>query len=482
MNDGVFEEQIDNDLLGTFEGLAKKSGQWKGALCELCDNAFDKDARKIVIELRTDGKERGFAIKDDGVGCDKLSLFVGLGHRRETRENRIGRFGWGAKTALLWIAHDLGALLAIESVTKTHVFSTSATFNQIGKERKVTVRSKPALERLAGTSIRLSNIRRPHVPAGKDEIGKLKAELGFIYSRAIEDGRSIVVEEITRRRGREVHLVDAYATPAFAQEVTDEFKVDESRRVRLRVGLVAQGQDPEKPGLHYRYGFRVIEPSSGKGCNGYSTSRVFGYVDLVGNGWRNSLSTLKDEVYDEGTLYAQIFQRIEPLLKAAQSQLMVAESAALVAEVEERMNKVVGIDRDKKAKRGRGKKKGAKEPTGSGSGHTRAENEQPGATFGGRGPGRSINIAFVDLKSDQVGEFSGNDVRLNIAVAGVSRAKNSGNADAIFAIAMFVYFMSRHSGFANFEMMQILGKVGEALGKEARIDGKLLGAVSNQAA
>ena len=397
---------------------------------------------------------------------------MGLACRKHSKTTRLGRYGIGAKHALLWIAHDLNCSLKIESLCKGRTFSCESTFRQIGTVRKLSVKETPAnCDSRPGTRVCLSGVKRPQLPTAKDDVSRLCSELGFVYSKALEDGKNIVIETITRR-GSERHAIAPHVPPPFEKEIRDEFWLDKKRGVRLHVGLVSGSEAVDRPALHYRYAGRVIEASSGKGCGGYGTNRIFGYVDLIGPGWK--LATLKDAVYAPAQLYSEILKRSEPILKEAQKQHLVAESAALKATVEEKVNDAIKA----KAVRGKRKKRGTASATGGGGRHKTAKRKQRGATFDdiiGASGGAGVTIDFTDLKNDAIGRFSGNTIELNTAVYAVREARNENNAATLFSIAMFVYYLKHSEGSFDHQFAEnVLTNVGRTLAEDSKLSGRHL--------
>lgn len=413
------------------------------AYSELLDNSLDARADRIDLDLYP----RLFRIEDNGKGAPSLDPFFGFGVHREHEGGRggdaLGAFGVGGTHALLWISQELATRVAIVTRCKGTLRSIETTWQELADTFNRNAGAPAIAEKSAGKSgckIELEGaIRLPNYGA---EFDKLIDALSFRYSKIITEGARIVLTRHGRKGAGKTTKLEPYATPPLEQEIRDEFEVN-GKRVRLFAGILPQGICYPRIGLHYRYSYRVIVESSADGCGGLATSRIFGFVDLL-EGWRLDLH--KDGITDPNAkeLYAEVYRRMEPLLKLAQTQLMVAESRALVADVEARLNEAIG--KTMRGKRGKGQRRGTQLPTGTGSPHGDAIDKQPGDRMPGSvSPRGQVHIEFVDLKDDAIGEFRSNTVRLNTTLEYVRRIRDDANADATFGAAMMIYAMSKVS-------------------------------------
>lgn len=452
--------------------------QFLSALSELVDNSLDAHADMVHIKFQP----RSFELEDNGDGAPSLEPFFGFGiHQEHARGRRgaLGIWGVGGTHAILYLSGEMTVSVQIDTRTRTNRTCLSTNWKRLAAKfnagDKITASQEPNDGAGTGTRIQLvGNIRK--TPNNRD-LDKLTQALAFRYSKALSEGAKIIVTRGKPEAGGRDIALKPYTPPTLTDTISDTFEVN-GKRAAIMVGIVPQGTTNERPGLHYRYSYRVIEESSAEGCGEYSSARIFGFVDLLA-GWRLDLH--KDGVTDKDAkqLHAEVFARIEPLLKQAQSQLMLAESAALLSEVERRLSDAIA--KTKKAKRGRGNKKGTKKPSGNGTQHASAENKQPGTTMPGEnGGGRGVHVGFADLDSVAVGDFRGNTVRLNTSLESIRRYRTNANADALFVSAMFVYWLY-HQNDGTFGMMEAqaaLINVGETLqaSAEPSLDGKRLDA------
>jgi anti-sigma regulatory factor (Ser/Thr protein kinase) len=106
---GPIEGVADKDLAPTahvLNSIANDNLSWKLAIGELIDNAIDAEAKQITIVVgpnRRSGIPEFFSVKDDGKGCEDITSMVQIGRHDAHDASIMGRFGIGAKNAMLWI-------------------------------------------------------------------------------------------------------------------------------------------------------------------------------------------------------------------------------------------------------------------------------------------------------------------------------------------------------------------------------------------
>lgn len=447
------------------------------AWSELLDNALDAMGNTTSLELHP----RRFVIEDDGKGAASLDPFFGFGVHREHEGGRgrdaLGRWGVGGTHALLWISQELETRVSISTRCKGARRSIDISWHDLAAIFNRGDGAPSHFEKSPGRSgcrIELTgNIRVPNAGA---EFDKLLDDLGFRYSKAIEGGAKIIVKRHVRGGASKTLVLEPFAPPALLSVVEDTFEI-KGKRVRLMAGMLPPGSSYDRIGLHYRFNYRVIVESSRDGCEPYATSRIFGYVDLL-DGWRLDLHKEGITDPDAKLLYAEVFRRMEPLLKAAQHQLMVVESQALTLEVEKRLNDA--IEKASKAKRGRGAKHGTTRPTGKGAGHGDAQSKQPGDKMGADGGAQRprVHVEFADLKVSGIGELRAGTIRLNTSLEYMRRIRDTSNVDASFGHAMWIYGNSKASnGSLDSKRFDEVGEfVGRAVAPNAQpaVNGKKL--------
>lgn len=416
------------DGLGTIEFIAAQRISWKAALCEWIDNAFDADANAVAIEVGANA----VSISDDGRGCAQLEPFIRLGESRRHLTTRLGRFGIGAKDAAIIIGGP-NSQLRVESVHKGTRRVLQINWHSYAKEWAYTPPTvSPAGPGQIGTKITVNPVtkRTPN----KGDWAKLQDDLGYIYAPALKEGRQISVR--LKKSDRRPRIITRWSPPRLDPHHTvDSVITVKGKRARVYVGLVAEGEPNHRNGITYFHGFRVIVPSSQKGCGNHNASRVCGFVELL-DGWR--LAKNKDAIVgDEGELFQAVEAACRPVLEAADRAGMTMRSAAFAQAVESRLQ--ASLDRMAKARRRKGGgNKGSKRPTGKGGRHTRAQVEQPGSTFpsSAGAPSGTLKIVHSPLGKDRgVGEFKAPVVYLNTDDPAVAEAEQSQNILATTILA-----------------------------------------------
>jgi hypothetical protein len=393
--------------------IVEQSGvNWKLAMGELIDNAFDAGATHVELVFEGSGKNAKFTACDNGAGCPDLTTILSLGRHTKTSSTKLGRFGVGAKDAMLWI----GRTESNVSIASTHggehnrkTRTARVDWTELMRSGQWDIPREDFTERAAepgeqGTVICVRSSHMRKAPHGQDW-ANLVDEIGYIYAPAIKAGRQITLKP-PGHKGVPQPVTRYQLPPLEPGHIDTEIEVA-GRRARVYVGIVKRGEPNRRAGITYTYNFRVIVPASAYGCGEYSFSRIAGIVDL-GEGW--SLSKNKDRIAaNEEELYEAVFRACEPLLRRAEVAGQQLESAAFEQSVNAALNEALrggGTGSpDAKAKRGKGDEQGAKNPTGTGRKHKRAENEQDGKTFSRKYAG-PFRIEFDDSVEGKFGTFA----------------------------------------------------------------------------
>jgi len=404
------------------------------ALCELIDNSFDAGALNVHIEFGSakNGVVKHMTVSDDGQGCRSLVPMVQFGshlphdlknlsHRQI--QQQLGRYGIGAKDAMLWIG-GLDSSVYIQSV-------------HCGTRRALHLRWRDLYES-GSWRTKLSDLMEPEFPAKEGEVGtqilvqpvlrrvphgkawdKLLDTLGYVYAPALNRGLQIVLAN--NRKGSEPCLVKPWNKPALEPGHVDEVIEVADKKARVYLGVVEDGARNDRPGITYYHGFRVIQPASSHGCAPYGIERVCGFVELDKT-W--VLNRNKDGLAkDEDLLYEKVFEVCQHLLKKAETKARALTSAVILDNVQSGIDRVIAKP-NSKAKRNKGDTHGTKKPTGTGKKHKDAKETQPGETFR-KGIRNNIRVAFIDWPGDErIGHYeAGGSVLLNTSHPVIQRLK-----------------------------------------------------------
>lgn len=379
--------------------ISAQNLDWRRVLGELIDNAFDAGAVTVAMTM---GKT--FRVTDNGTGCSELSVFVTPGGRVSHSTTTMGTYGVGAKDATLWIGNG-DPLVVVKSVHRGVERSMRWDWREFyagGSWRmSADVSEGPAEPDARGTSIVVMPRGEPRRTLHGEEWTRLVADIGYMYSAALQSGRQI---SLSRDGGRAVAVATPYALPEFEPGSLDERLEVDGRTAHIRFGIVKRGVFNPRAGITYTSGFRVVVKNGDAGCGPYGCTRVAGVVTL-GPGWK--LTKNKDGILKADALYAAVFARCEALLKRAETESHTLELRELETTAQAMVNDLFTRRApDTKARRGKGEERGTKAPTGEGGKHNRARNTQDGETFRRIAPD-GFKIKFDDGEGPKAGTFIG---------------------------------------------------------------------------
>lgn len=357
---------------------------WYKAFAELVDNAFDADAD--AVEIVCNLKSKYLSVSDNGSGTLHPLMLLRYGDRQGV--GKVGRYGVGAKDAILWLCKSTG-VTQIESVCQDVLRTARVDWGEIVKTGtwRASERSDSPGNRPRGTIIKCLNVNRG---MNRGTISGIKEDLGYWFYPAIIGGKRI---ELTVDGAR--HLIPPYYPPAYEDSIDVEDEIN-GKSFRIHAGIVKDGQDNPRPGIAYIYKHRVI-CHNGKACGNFSTTRFTGAVHLDGK-WK--LSRNKDDIVsgvDE--LNKSILGWCSDLLSKAHEKSRTVELSDLEDAMSKSLTEALRSSQDEvRAKRKRKKNAAvepATEPTGRGAKHERAKAVQPGDKKFLSKLGSSITVHFV---------------------------------------------------------------------------------------
>lgn len=239
-----------------------------------------------------------------------------------------------------------------------------------------------------------------------------------------------------------------------------EFEVSvKQKKARVTIGIVTEGEANSYPGLNYTFQYRVIRAKSSLGCGTYSSSRIFGSVELVDDHtwadndarkWR--LSTNKDDFRDAEDLGDLIAAQAEPLLKRASEQSLYVNVENLRRRIELRANRQLGPQLIR-GKRKSPTQNGVHSPTGTGKSPKKFENSQPGGTATEDAPrqrDRGLRLEFANFNGTHpgLGEVQIQDVMvtLNKDERHIQKAMQSNDELYLTDAALGLFFHQLQTG------------------------------------
>jgi|688.fasta_scaffold85733_2 hypothetical protein len=409
---------------------------WWKALAELVDNSFDAGATSITIEC----DNRTLSISDNGCGVSDVSALLTLGKHVDHKKTQLGVFGIGAKDAWLSCSDVMEVITCHNGVRSHGVFDINQIIEnnwEYPDPTETKTGEKPY------TMLRFRLRKDKELPGQK-----AFDELAWVFTPAISSGRSI-----TLCRASRTSVLAPTALPPLTEIISDTFQVD-GRGLSIEVGLVKKGHAVSRGPLWLILGHRIIEKTN-LGCGNYSTMGVAGSITLHPE-WRPLLMKNKDGMSaNQDSIGDAILERIEPLLKKAQSLSEDIESTKLRHELEEKLNSSAMLAAAKgDAERGNRRQKRNSPRTASGGimpvGTPRkiqtAEKVHeaiPGTVTCAQQPPierkrNGFRLDYCEIDEQEIGDFLPltNTVRLNIQHPFIAAMKKASNMPSLYSAAV----------------------------------------------
>lgn len=418
------KEQVNiaPDVISVYEAIASGRFEWKTALGEWIDNAFDANAMMVSFAFNVGT----LCIADDGDGASSVASMLKLGSHQRHGTTRLGRYGIGGKEAALLVG-GVDSQIKVVTVHKGQRRVIVLLWRKVA-DGIVDVESHDADTFDRGTTITISQMQH-RVPKA-DRWEHLVRELGYLYWPAIAGGRQIKMRR-SPKNGWDV--VQPWQMPVFDGEVIDTSIAVEGKTARVRCGVVKRGQSNPRCGFSYAHEWRLIEAASSNGCGAFNPAYVCGIVELDAS-WK--LSRNKDAIHDAtDALFLEVERVARPVLERAHERGIDLQSRKFQEQVNERVNLAVSRNRAK-AKRSSPTRSGSHRATGAGAPHTRADREQDGPTFLSRHQSGRVNVTWGPMGEGMIGRVSLPNVVLNIDDPWVSHLVTTSNIDASVTIAM----------------------------------------------
>lgn len=389
---------------------------WKTALGELCDNAFDAKASRVEIEI---GSGKRVVVKDDGIGCSDLAGMLTMG-RHFGKSAGLGRYGIGLKNAACW----LWGRLEIVSNHKGVIRKAFVNWADLAKQDDWLI--PPLKEDVAtsddpiGTKLVFNNVERK-----SPSFDQIIDELGYIFSPAIRAGKQIVI-----RSARKQEAVSPWQPPKLVNAITDEFEVN-GKGVKLYCGILPEGARCKRFGFHFTHRHRVVKESCSLGAMGHSVTRVCGIVDLDGS-WQLTKNKT-DIAEDTDALESAIWERCGELIMASEEQAGEILCSELQTQVTDAIRECLS-GMLKGARPGATGKTGSQQPTGKGGKHKNAKNTKRGAgSIADKLNLSKLRMLFAPCDNGVLGrvDFAGHVVYLNSDHPRVVHHRETRNQEAL---------------------------------------------------
>jgi hypothetical protein len=384
MGETTFHE-ASVDVWGHVVACAARGLKVFPCIAELIDNSFDWGA--TVIQIHATNK-RSFRIRDNGEGIKKIKALVRFGgHVPHPTRIGSGTFGVGFKEAALCLGGERSRI-NVRTVHDGELTQANIAWELLKTQTRCMESSaEPESGTASYTDITIEPLRM-RFPEG-EERGRLLDKLGYIYAPALKRGAIIQITSA----GKMVQ-VEKWKPPALEEHIEASIQIG-CKKARLYAGILKEGQRTPYTGLSYMHGYRVVKEATKAGCGSWSTSRIWGFVEMdAKSGWQRT--TNKTDLVDADDLYEEVERLMEPMLRKAAEKAHTVQLEECKRELEDFAAEHLLPELKEKAKRGRGNRTGSKNPTGKGGRHEQAENTQPGATMPRKRASRPMVLNFID--------------------------------------------------------------------------------------
>lgn len=347
---------------------------WPKLLSELIDNALDARAKTVRIDF---SQKNTLEVADDGVGCADLSRMLVIGRRESHASTRTGRYGIGAKDAMI----GLGDVVSIRSVHAGVCQGIRVDWRSSIRQQPDGTWEGPDPERMettaaSGTVITINPLRKKR----PTDFDGLRQQLAQTYGPALSAGDGFQIL-LCWRRGHGFESIQPASPPDMDPQSTKTFEVRPNQSARITVGIITRPEDRRLEGVTVTLaGCRVVAFKTRWGLPNHATPGLYGLVELQGRGW--SISKNKDELseHDREAVASLIAVNFGDIIEASRRQsehVYLRGINGLLRMVSDKVR-----SERRKARRGSpSNPTGRVEPTGNGGPHTRAARTQPGDRF-----------------------------------------------------------------------------------------------------
>ncbi len=309
------------------------------AIVELIDNSLDAHGHDNRVDY--DVAAHVITITDDGVGAPNPVAIVTMGEHDSEGRNTSGRYGIGAKDAIM----ALGTAVEVVTIRNGLRRTVRADFEEILSTGRWVAREdhdEVPTGTHTGTVVRICNVHRKIYP------GPIAEKLSATFAPALRRGKRISVNGIS---------VDA----PLEVDVTDRLEgggLFGSKQYRWWAGIKSDGQKVDG-GWRYEFKNRVLDstPSNRSyGTGDMDTHKFFGVITLIEpedaddeEKWLlNKHKTSADELED---LCEQIFPSVRCLLERAAEEHAITLESEIADDVGRELTEALSETRLRKERR-----------------------------------------------------------------------------------------------------------------------------------
>lgn len=273
---------------------------------EFIDNSLDHAATRIEFQ-KNKGLELLFYL-DNGTGIQHLDAMVKLGmHKPKKGMKPIGMYGIGFKEGAAYFrgqthvrtwrksaGQERSQMIDWEAIADSGVWECTEPpkIYPVPKERKwpsgVEFQFPMSLARMRRMNDHYETLAFRYTPALSEGV-----EIAFMH-----DGPG------------KPHYLTPYVPPPFKYTLEPVEVPCGVGSLRVRGGVIAASDNNQFQGVHLVYRRRVLKPGTNNGCGKTPISRLFIWVELLGDGW--AVTKHKTDVSEEHEV--EIDKALEPVL------------------------------------------------------------------------------------------------------------------------------------------------------------------------
>jgi hypothetical protein len=300
-------------------------------ICELVDNAFDAEAKRVWIEL----SRRGVTVCDDGTGMEDVNDAVrfGKGTRAGRRSGVLGRYGVGMTDALC----KLGPRAEVTTLREGGVRRLRVDWEEcLRNDHFPYLEDGPArrareLELFDGAAVASGTRVRIHGQAPGIHLEKLCRMLTERYAPGIWQDREI----FARREGQAWIAIEDMDPGPLDDRIEYDSEID-GMRYHVYGGLMRQ-RNVVYNRTFIGYAYRFVEETT-ELFKGVSTAHL---QVFLGEGWKECLGTHKNRLeLRREELFEDIRSRTKDWLAAAERKAEALQLASLALELEEYLERM----------------------------------------------------------------------------------------------------------------------------------------------
>ncbi len=223
------------------------------AIAELVDNSIDarQENRVLLVEIYLDPNKKMIEISDNGVGMDEDTAANSIKLAHSTKENKLGEFGLGLKTAATSLGKEFSVFTTQNGSDEEYILEyNEERWLKFGDWRKHEMKIKTGVDKKrSGTTIRIKDLRFSIYP---NLSGNIRKDLSIRFAPYIENGEVEIKVGAKLCKPEPLELKTDYHNPDGKEPF--KMKLESGNEIWGWRGLLKKGYSGNKG----EYGFRVF--------------------------------------------------------------------------------------------------------------------------------------------------------------------------------------------------------------------------------